>query len=356
MKAIVLVGGEGTRLRPLTYTTPKQLLPVAEMPMLERVLTQLASHGIDEAVLSLGYRPDAFLAAYPKGVAGGVRLTYAVEPEPLDTAGAVRFAADKAEVEETFVVVNGDVLTDADISGLVDFHRRRSAAATILLTPVDDPSRFGVVPTDQEGRVDRFIEKPPPGEAPTNLINAGTYVLEVEVLDRIPKGRRTSIERETFPELASEGLLYARSSDAYWLDTGTPDAYLRANFDLLDGTREPPPHPQARTIAQRVWALGAPKVEGDVGPGSLVGEGAVVASRAVVRKSVIGARCTVEDGAVVEGSVLLPGAHLSAGAKVIGSIIGHDALIGENCELEAGTVVGDSETLGPRTGGVGGRR
>ncbi len=161
MKAVVLVGGEGTRLRPLTLSSPKQMLPIVGVPMIERVLGHLAAHGVDEAVLSLGYLPDAFMEAYPDGRAVGVRLTYAVEPEPLDTAGAVRFAAKYAGIAETFVVVNGDVLTDLDLTSLVAFHRQRGAEGTIALHPVSDPSAFGVVPTDEEGRVMAFVEKPP---------------------------------------------------------------------------------------------------------------------------------------------------------------------------------------------------
>lgn len=161
MRAVVLVGGEGTRLRPLTLTVPKQMLPIVEQPMIERVLGHLAAHGIDAAVLSLGYRPDAFTDAYPDGVIAGVRSQYAVEPSPLDTAGAIRFAAEHAGMDGTFVVLNGDVLTDFDITELVAFHREHGAEGTIGLTPVDDPSSFGVVPTDDEGRVQAFIEKPP---------------------------------------------------------------------------------------------------------------------------------------------------------------------------------------------------
>ena len=237
MKAVVLVGGEGTRLRPLTLSAPKQMLPIVGVPMIERVLGHLAAHGIDEAVLSLGYLPDAFLDAYPDGQAAGVRLSYAVEPEPLDTAGAVRFAATFAGIDETFVVVNGDVLTDIDLTALVAFHRERGAEGTIALHPVADPSAFGVVPTDDDGRVTAFVEKPPRDEAPTNLINAGTYVLEPSVLARIPEGGRVSIERETFPAMVRDGGLYARSDDAYWLDTGTPAAYLQAHFDFLRQAR-----------------------------------------------------------------------------------------------------------------------
>lgn len=353
MKAVVLVGGEGTRLRPLTYTTPKQLLPVAEVPMLERVLAQLAGHGIDEAVLSMGYRPDAFTKAYPEAKVGGVRLSYAVEPEPLDTAGAVRFAADHADVQDTFVVVNGDVLTDLDLSSLIDFHREKGASATIHLTPVEDPSRFGVVVTDREGRVIEFVEKPAPGTAPTNLVNAGTYVLEPDVLCSIAGGRRVSIERETFPALAEKGVLYARASDSYWLDAGTPEAYLRANADLLDGRRGTPPAPSARELSPAVWVIGSPSVEGVVGPRVLLGEAAVVAAGAAVRNSVIGARCNVEASAVVEGSVILPGTSVGEGALVNGSIVGRCARLGPGCELEPLTVIGDREVIEPGTRLVG---
>jgi mannose-1-phosphate guanylyltransferase len=345
VRAVVLVGGEGTRLRPLTYTTPKQLLPVVEVPMIERVLSHLAGHGVDEAILSIGYRPDAFLAGYPDGLACGVRLSYAIEPEPLDTAGAIRFAATHAGVSETFLVVNGDVLTDLDLSALVAFHRTRGAAGTINLTAVDDPSRFGVVPTDADGRVLAFVEKPLPGEAPTNLINAGTYVLEPEVLDRIPDGRRVSIERETFPALAAEGALFASASDAYWLDTGTPAAYLRAHADLLDGSRPGLPAPGATALAEGVWALDAPVVDGEVSPFSLVGAGATLARGATVRDSVIGARAVVDAGAVVTGSILLPGARVCAGATVSGSILGPGAVVGEGCVVEPLTVIGDGVAL-----------
>ncbi len=239
MKAVVLVGGEGTRLRPLTLSAPKQMLPIVGVPMIERVLGHLARHGVDEAVLSLGYLPDAFMEAYPDGRAAGIRLFYAVEPEPLDTAGAVRFAATLAGIAETFVVVNGDVLTDLDLTSLVAFHRERRAEGTIALHPVADPSAFGVVPTDEEGRVTAFVEKPPRDEAPTNEINAGTYVLEASVLARIPEGGRVSIERETFPTMVRDRCLFARSDESYWLDTGTPAAYLDANFDYLNGAARP---------------------------------------------------------------------------------------------------------------------
>ena len=177
--------------------------------MIEWVVGHLADHGVDEAILSLGYKPDAFIEAFPDDLCNGVRITYAVEPEPLDTAGAIRFAALEAGVDDTFIVVNGDVLTDLDIDALVAFHRASGAEGTIHLTPVDDPSTFGVVPTDDDGRVRRVHREAAADEAPTNRINAGTYVFEPSVLDRIAGDRRVSIEREVFPLMAEEGRLYA---------------------------------------------------------------------------------------------------------------------------------------------------
>jgi mannose-1-phosphate guanylyltransferase len=342
VRAVVLVGGEGTRLRPLTLTTPKQMLPIVEQPMIERVLGHLAKHGIDDAVLSLGYRPDAFIDAYPDSVIAGVRATYAVEPTPLDTAGAIRFAADAAGVDETFVVLNGDVLTDTDIAELVRFHETSGAEATISLTPVEDPSAFGVVPTDEHGAVEAFIEKPPRDEAPTNLINAGIYVLEPSVLGRIERDTRVSIERQTFPTLVETRSLYALRSDAYWLDTGTPDAYLRAHRDLLAGRRGGPPAPGAvldGEVGPGSWRIGDVEADGAV-TRSLLGTGASVAAGATVEDAVVGAGAVVEDGASVTGSVLLPGARIASKASVEQSIVGPGAIIGQRCVIGHLSVIG----------------
>jgi len=340
LKAIVLVGGEGTRLRPLTLSTPKQMLPIVGQPMIERVLGHLAAHGVDEAILSLGYLPDAFRSAYPDGTASGVRLSYAVEPEPLDTAGAVRFAADFGRVDDTFLVVNGDVLTDFDASALIDFHRTRRAEGTIHLTPVPDPSAFGVVPTDGQGRVTAFIEKPARDEAPTNLINAGTYVLEPSVLERIPAGRRVSIERETFPAMVRAGRLFARADDAYWLDTGTPAAYLQAHRDLVEGRRAGPPAPGARRVDGGWWTTGSPIVKGAVVGACFIGDGTEIAEGATVDASVLGGGCVVEAGARVTGSVLLDGARVATDSVVAGSVLGADSTVGERCDVRPISVLG----------------
>ena len=312
MRAVVLVGGFGTRLRPLTD----------DRPMIERVVVKLGAVGVTDAILSLGYRPDAFFDAYPDDTLGGVKLHYAVEPEPLDTAGAIRFAAIEAGIDSRFIVVNGDVLTDLDVAALWAAHTDRGAEGTIALTPVDDPSRYGVVPLAADGRVEAFIEKPPPDEAPSNWINAGTYVLEPSVVERIPAGRRVSIEREIFPAMVTDEALFGVQSDAYWVDAGTPDAYLRSQLDLVDGTRANEP---------------------------AVAATADVSGEATVDHSIVMAGVTVAAGAEVRDSALLPGAVVEAGAVVKGSIVGPGSVIGRGATLADLTVTGRDTTVEPGT-------
>jgi mannose-1-phosphate guanylyltransferase len=327
LKSIILVGGKGTRLRPLTFETPKQMLPLVGVPMIECVLENLARYGITDAILSLGYLPDQFIRAYPSNVIAGVRVSYAVEPEPLDTAGAIRFASAAAQIDDTFLVVNGDVLTDLDVSRLLEFHRAHGAEATIALHPVDDPSRFGVVPTTPDGRVLAFVEKPPREHAPTNLINAGTYVFEPSVLDRIAATGRVSVERETFPALADAGTLYAMRDDAYWLDTGTPQTYLRANVDILrrrDGR-------SVGGITDATWRH----------------ESSVVDVTASLRDAVVDRDCVVSRNVVIEDAVLMPGAVIEEGAVVRSSIVGPEAVIGHYSTLGATCVVGAKERVAP---------
>jgi mannose-1-phosphate guanylyltransferase len=316
------------------------MLPIVGVPMIERVLTHLASHGIDDAVLSLGYLPDAFMEAYPDGRIAGMGVTYAVEAEPLDTAGAVRFAATFAGIDETFVVVNGDVLTDLDLTTLVAFHRERGAEGTIALHPVADPSAFGVVPTDDDGRVRAFVEKPPRDEAPTNEINAGTYVLEPSVLDRIPEGGRVSIERETFPAMVRDSGLFARSDDSYWLDTGTPAAYLEANFDYLNHKRGPIVRPLLADRGDGVLLAGESDVDGEVAAPSVLFAGCVIESGARIERSILGPGTVVSSGARVVDSVLMGGCHVAADAKVAGSVMGPRSIVGQRGDVRAVSVLG----------------
>jgi mannose-1-phosphate guanylyltransferase len=301
----------------LTLTTPKQMLPLGHRPMIEWVVGHLADHGVDEAILSLGYKPDAFIEAFPDDLCNGVRITYAVEPEPLDTAGAIRFAALEAGVDDTFIVVNGDVLTDLDIDALVRFHRASGAEGTIHLTPVEDPSMFGVVPTDDDGRVVAFIEKPARDEAPTNQINGGTYVFEPSVLGRIAGDRRVSIERDVFPVMADEGRLYALATDDYWLDTGTPEQYLKANLDLLG----------ARAL----------RVDG-------ISPDAVIDKTAVVTGSLVAGGCTIAADVLVHDSVLMHGVEVGAGATIDRSVLGRRARVGAGATLR-NAVLGDEYSV-----------
>jgi len=281
--------------------------------MIERVVAALGSFGVTEAVLSLGYRPDAFIDAYPDGVCAGVVLHYAVEPEPLDTAGAVRFAALSAGIDDTFIVVNGDVLTDLDVAELWNFHKSHGAEGTIALTPVDDPSRYGVVPIDDDGRVIEFVEKPDPGTAPTNWINAGTYVLEPSVLDRIASDRKVSIERETFPAMVADESLYALHSSSYWIDAGTPETYLRAQLDLVDGIR-----------ANEAAVLPSDEID----------------TSALVENSVLGADVVVGNGAIIRNSIVMDGVTVGPGVRIHDSIIASGARIGPDSHIGELTVIG----------------
>lgn len=309
MKALLLAGGFGTRLRPLTLTRPKPLLPVLNRPHIAHVFDLLQRHGIDEAVLLTSYLASTFDYLVEEAAARGMRLEVSQEQEPLGTAGALKHA-EAFTGNETFLVFNGDVLTDADVGALVDFHRAREAEATILLTPVEDPSIYGVVPTEDDGRVTAFVEKPPPGSAPTNLINAGVYVLEPSVLDRIPAGESWSIEHATFPELVADGArLFALASDAYWIDIGTPEKYRKVNLDALEGrVRLEPGEAGAR-----------------IDPG------------ARVSSSCLGPGVTVERGAAVEESVLLPGVSVGEGAVVRRSVLGEGVKVAPGAVVEDGT-------------------
>ena len=225
MQAILLVGGYGTRLRPLTLTTPKQMLPVLHRPMIEHAVSGLARHGVDRVVLALGYHDGAFRAAYPDGRCAGVELCCVVEPEPLDTAGAIRFAYESSGMgtpADTFLAANGDVITDLDVGEMLRLHRSAGAEATVHLIEVEDPSRYGVVVTDPDGRARAFVEKPEKSHLSSNWINAGTYLMEPSVIGRIDRGRRVSVEREVFPAMVEAGTLWALRHNTYWVDAGTP--------------------------------------------------------------------------------------------------------------------------------------
>ena len=353
MEAVVLVGGEGTRLRPLTLSRPKPMLPLLGLPLIEYVLDRLAAAGVGHVIFGCGYLPDP-IESHFGGTWRGVTLEYVVEPSPMGTAGGIRYAA-QGRVTGTFLALNGDILADAPLGDLIEHHRARGARATIALTPVEDPSRYGLVRIADDGAVLGFLEKPEPSEIDTNLINAGSYVLEADVLDLIATGGPVSIERETFPQLVGAGL-FALEQGGYWSDVGTPASYIAAHHDLLAGR-----------IRSRLRAVGGSVV---VEPGAVVAEsaridapayvaaGATVGERAIIgAHSMLAAGTIVDEAAELAGSVLHEGAHVAAfatvGAAVIGrgavigkgAQVGETVLIGDGTEVPAGTVVADQQKV-----------
>jgi mannose-1-phosphate guanylyltransferase len=324
VQAIVLVGGEGTRLRPLTNDVPKPALPLVDRPFLAYAIEWLAGYGVTEVVLACGFLPDVLREALGDHEHAGVTITYAVEPEPLGTAGAIRFAAEQLgkQLDSRFLALNGDVLTDLDLSALVRTHEERGASASIGLYPVEDSSAYGLVSCDGEGRVLEFTEKT--GEAVPGEINAGAYVLDRSVLDLIPAGRAVSIEREVFPRLVGEGLC-GLLLDGYWMDIGTPERYLQASWDILEGRVETRVEPTAPGLFAAA--------------GSTVADGAKLGPRAVLAPN-----CRLEPGAEVSDSVLLEGCVVREGARVRGSILAPRVQVEPNAEL-VNTVVGRDERV-----------
>lgn len=323
MHAVVLVGGFGTRLRPLTLTTPKPLLPIANVRQLEHLIAHLGTAGITDVVLALGFKPEPFFEAFPEGVCAGVTLHYAVEPEPFDTAGAIAFAARSAQIADTFVVMNGDIICDVDVAALVQFHREHGAEGTLHLTPVDDPSQYGVVEVDADGWVQRFVEKPAPGETTSSVINAGTYVLEPRVLDRIPVNTKVSIERVVFPAMVTDGSLAAMATDDYWIDTGRPDTYLRANLDFIDGTRS--------TILSSVGPNALIDPSSSV-TRSVIGEGARIGRDCVLVDSVVLPHAVVGDRVRLENSLVM--GEVGSDVTLQRCVIGKDGRVASGSNLD----------------------
>jgi mannose-1-phosphate guanylyltransferase len=323
----VLVGGEGTRLRPLTETIPKPLVPLMDRASLDHVLDHLARHGVHEVVLSSSYLEETF-HAFIEGRHGDPAITWITETEPLGTGGAIANALPALDGEEPFLALNGDILTDLDLTAMVAMHGDRRAVATIALTHVADARPYGLVPTGPDGRVLEFREKPTepmPGE-----INAGTYVLDPGALEGWEPGRAASIEREVFPELIARGRpVYGFASDAYWMDLGTPEKYLQAHFDILEGrVGFEPPYPAPFVADDAVVDLRA-----HLGRWVVVGGGARVGADAELDDCVVHAGAVVEAGARVASSVLGPRSRVGAGATVRGCVLAEGASVGTGAEL-----------------------
>jgi len=324
----VLVGGQGTRLRPLTIATPKPLLPTAGVPFLAHMLARAAAAGITRVVLATAYRAELFAARFGDGSQFGLTLDFVQEQVPLDTGGGIRNAAAmlRSGPDDPVVVLNGDVLSGHDLGAQLELHCKQDAAATLHLVEVLDPARFGCVPTDPGGRVTAFLEKTP--RPLTNQVNAGCYVFRRRVIDEIPAGQRISVERVTFPGLISSGqVLMGYLDNAYWLDVGTPAAFVRGSCDLVLGR-----------LASS--ALPGPCGEALVLPGAVLEPGAQLTGGTVV-----GAGCHVGPDAHVDGSVLFDGVTIGARARIAGSVIGSAASVGEDTVLD-GAVIGDGARIG----------
>ena len=343
MQALILAGGEGTRLRPLTSTIPKPVVPLVDRPFISYMLEWLRGHGIDDVILGCGFMADRVQRVLGDGAELGIRLQYLEEPGPLGTGGALKFAEDL--LEERFFMLNGDVLADLDLTAQLEQHERTGARATLALFPVEDPSAYGLVRCNADHSVHEFIEKPGVEELDTNLISAGAYILEREILDGMPPaGTNVSIEREVFPRLVGAGL-YGYVASGYWMDIGTPERYLKATYDILDGNVRTE---VGRRLGEHGLALtdGA-SIEGRVLAPVLVGSGCLVAARALVGdRSVLGAGVRIAEGARIESSVLLDGVSVGTGTTISSSIIGPGVTIGDNCHIEGGVMLGEGVKLG----------
>ena len=340
MQALILAGGKGTRLRPLTVYTPKPIVPFLNRPFLTYQLEILRRAGIKNITLSLGYQPDKIEHLLGDGSDYDVNLRFVTEPHPMGTGGAYKYAAH--DIRETTVVLNGDILTDLDVGEIVEFHRRKKATATIVLAPVENPSAYGLVETDAENRVLRFREKPKPeelAELTTNTINAGIYVLEPEVLDLIPAGENYSFEYNVFPTLLErEEPFYACVlTDHYWRDIGTTDSYLAAHHDFLEG--------RIRGFEAERSSRTEVATAAVVDRRSILDDDCTIKPSARILNSVIGKGVLVEEKAIIENSVVWSHARISAGAEIRNAVIGRSCYLGKNVIVSDGSVLGDKTSL-----------
>jgi mannose-1-phosphate guanylyltransferase len=348
VQAVILVGGEGTRLRPLTSRQPKPVITLVDRPFMVYMLEWLRGHGVDDVIFSCGFEPSRVEAALGDGSSLGMRLRYIVEPTPRGTAGALSYVSEKVELDERFLMLNGDVLTDVDVTAQLAQHEATAACATLGLVEVEDPSAYGLVLLDDEHAVTGFLEKPAPQQlegVERYVINAGIYVLERSVLDLIPAGQNVSIERETWPRLVGDGLYGSVAEDAYWMDIGTPDRYLQGTFDILKGNVQTG---VLERLGDTFLAIdGSVDGGGRIVPPAVVGANVTIAPGAHVGSLVVlGDNVTVGEGARVERAVVLDGAWIGPGCEVVDCIVAPGARIGKGAVVRGGAVVGEDVLVG----------
>ena len=337
MQAVILIGGEGTRLRPLTCNTPKAMVPILNQPFLEHLLYYLKRHGVDEAILAMSYLPDPIRDSLGDGTQFGVRITYVVEDSPLGTAGAVKNV--ESLLKGPFFVFNGDILTEIDLTAMLRRHQKIKPKASIALTPVDDPTLYGVVETDTQDMVKRFIEKPSRDKVTTNMINAGIYILEPDVLKHTPPSTRSMFEYDLFPLLLRMGEpIFGYPSDAYWIDIGTPEKYLKAHHDLLLGWGDAGVQTEGES---RIHPTAY--IEGPV----LIAEGCDIAANVQINgPTVLGPRCKIGKGTVIEGTVLWDRSQVAEGTVLRNCVVGSCSCIESSCHILEDCVLGDNVTVG----------
>jgi mannose-1-phosphate guanylyltransferase len=342
MQAVILVGGQGTRLRPLTANIPKPVVTLVDRPFIAYMLEWLRRHGVSDVIMSCGFLADSVRDVLGDGSGLGLDLRFVEEPEPRGTAGALKLA--EPMLEDRFLMLNGDVLTDIDLGAQIAQHEASGARATLALVGVPDPSAYGLVLLDDDLSVREFIEKPSGENLPTNMISAGAYVLERDVLDLIPADRKVSIEREVWPQLVGAGL-YGYASESYWLDIGTPDRYLQGTFDIIEGN-------VATAVRERLgdgWlavADGA-SVAGRVIPPALIERGVQIAGGAHVGSLVVlGEDVTIGAGSTVERSVILPRARIGEGCRLRDCVVAPDCTVGARTQISGGAVLGEGARIG----------
>jgi mannose-1-phosphate guanylyltransferase len=342
MQAVILVGGEGTRLRPLTSTVPKPVVPLVDRPFISFMLEWLKAHGIDDVIMSCGFLATSVRNVLGDGSGLGIRLRFVEEPDPRGTAGALKYA--ESLLDERFLMLNGDVLTDIDLTAQIAQHEASGATATLALVPVADPTNYGLVHVNDDRSVRDFLEKPSQDAVDTNLISAGAYVLERSILELVPADRNVSIEREVWPRLVGNGL-YAFPSESYWLDIGTPDRYLQGTFDIIEGNVK-------TAVTERLgdsWLAidASAEVSGRVVPPAVIERGTRIAPGAHVGSLVVlGADVTVESGATIERAVVLGGTTIGAGCTLRDCIVAGGCRIGANTQFTGGAVLGEGVTIG----------
>jgi mannose-1-phosphate guanylyltransferase len=346
LKAIILVGGEGLRLRPLTCNLPKPMVPIVNRPFLEHMVEHLKRHYIDEIILAICYLPDRIQQHFGDGSSFGVKLSYAVEQTPLGTGGAVKNA--EQFLKDTFLVFNGDIFSDLDLTEMIKFHRAHEAKATIALTPVKDPTSYGVVELNSQNRVKAFIEKPSPERATSNLINAGTYVFEPEVLALIPSGVRSMLERGLFPDLVQRDIpFYGFNSQAYWLDIGKPDDYFKLNHDLLIGKAISclPGKP----MADDIWLEEGCKIHpsGKLTGPIVMGRGCTIEQDVEISgPTVIGGGCAIGQGSILDEAILWQNVKLGKNVTIRNSVVGNNTVIGDSTWVSDSSIISDNVTVG----------